>query len=578
MPSRWYVPSRLSAVLLLLVTIVAAGCGRGEEAGGFAQAVDLEPFGTLAVHTEGRVKSFDSFATSTMKFVTGPRGVNGQSPSFTYLDMMLRHDRYHASPSVFVKNKGVRVSLLDVLPYDGSVDKAARAEAFETGLFSPTWFEIPAVQAKLAELDADLMRSAKEVERLRAALSVSEPFGLMMNLRIVPPPSGERDDRWLSPHELSMLDGAALSEARISAETRDAITTAWSEFVHAWHAEDAAGVSAASTQLVTLLPQVNDDTGLYPASRKLALESWYFRSYNMTWVWMLYLLALIPLLMFVAFRWEGARWFGLFLFLVAFGFHTAAVMLRWYVSGRWPNSNMFEAVTTAVWFGGCFAVLFELFARRSPVRGLAAICSAAASMVAMMCVKFYPLQLDASIGNMMPVLHDMWLYIHTNVIIFSYCLIFMATITACLYLFARAVKRLKGKSGRDDYARVGGAGSLIMQSPDGGTYLARAKTNVLQVFDGMTMILLEMSFVLLWAGIVMGAIWADHSWGRPWGWDPKEVFALNTFVVFIVLIHTRMKVRDKGLATAIIALVGCLVMLFNWICVNFAIVGLHSYA
>ena len=92
------------------------------------------------------------------------------------------------------------------------------------------------------------------------------------------------------------------------------------------------------------------------------------------------------------------------------------------------------------------------------------------------------------------------------------------------------------------------------------------------------MLLMELSFVLLWAGIVMGAIWADHSWGRPWGWDPKEVFALNTFVIFAILVHVRLKSKDKGLWTAILAVIGCAVMLFNWIVINFVISGLHSYA
>ena len=76
----------------------------------------------------------------------------------------------------------------------------------------------------------------------------------------------------------------------------------------------------------------------------------------------------------------------------------------------------------------------------------------------------------------------------------------------------------------------------------------------------------------------MGAIWADHSWGRPWGWDPKEVFALNTFIIFALLIHTRLMVKDKGFWTAVLALIGCGVMLFNWIVINFTISGLHSYA
>ena len=99
-----------------------------------------------------------------------------------------------------------------------------------------------------------------------------------------------------------------------------------------------------------------------------------------------------------------------------------------------------------------------------------------------------------------------------------------------------------------------------------------------QALDGATMIFMELGFVALWVGTVLGAVWADVSWGRPWGCDPKEVFALNTWIVFLVLIHVRLKTRDKALWTALLAVIGCAVMLFNWIAVNFHIVGLHSYA
>ena len=80
------------------------------------------------------------------------------------------------------------------------------------------------------------------------------------------------------------------------------------------------------------------------------------------------------------------HWFGLFLFFVAFALQTFAVMLRWYVADRWPNSNMFEAVTTAAWFGGCLAVLLEILLRKSPMRGLFALGSGTASMFALMVV------------------------------------------------------------------------------------------------------------------------------------------------------------------------------------------------
>jgi len=192
-----------------------------------------------------------------------------------------------------------------------------------------------------------------------------------------------------------------------------------------------------------------------------------------------------------------------------------------------------------------------------------------------MAAHFLPVALTPSIGNKMPVLHDIWLYIHTNVIIASYCLIFMAAVSALLYLVHRVV------TGRKQYARLGGAGTLILGggAGTGGEPLAdEGQATPGQVLDGVTMVLMELSFVMLWAGLVMGAIWADHSWGRPWGWDPKEVFALNTFLVFAVLVHVRLKVRDKGLWTALLAVVGAAVMLFNWTAINFKIIGLHSYA
>jgi len=137
---------------------------------------------------------------------------------------------------------------------------------------------------------------------------------------------------------------------------------------------------------------------------------------------------------------------------------------------------------------------------------------------------------------------------------------------------------MAGWSNRMEYARVGGAGSLIITRPDGSAYLDRQKSTLGQVLDGATMVMMEVGFIMLWTGLCMGAIWADHSWGRPWGWDPKEVFALNTFIIFLLLVHVRLKVKDKGLWTAILAVIGAIVMVFNWVIINFAISGLHSYA
>ena len=83
----------------------------------------------------------------------------------------------------------------------------------------------------------------------------------------------------------------------------------------------------------------------------------------------------------------------------------------------------------------------------------------------------------------------------------------------------------------------------------------------------------------LGTGIIFGAVWADYSWGRPWGWDPKETFALVTWLVYLIIVHLRfVSPKYRSDWTAWLSIVGFAVMMFNWIGVNFFLVGLHSYA
>ncbi|MCZ6836083.1 MAG: cytochrome c biogenesis protein CcsA [Planctomycetota bacterium] len=547
----------------------------------FEQAVDLSAFGAVAIHSQGRVKSFDSFASSFMAAIAGSRQIDGQSDAFTYFDLMLRPGLYGDRPTIFIKMKQIRVQFIQALQAAGAAqvlpDFEEQMKRFmKDGLIAPSLLMSEPVQLVLQKLRTDLMRTATKVEEIETAIRLTDSGLLRRNLTLMPPLHGSFDDPWMTLDDLGMHANHQHEGGEQEAELIRELSTQWEAMTLAWQMGNASGVNAAVARIATLLPQVNP--GIYPAQSRLEWESWYFNSKNMTWVWIIYLFCIIPLLATLAYRWPGARWLGLALFLIAFSLHTFAVMLRWYVADRWPNTNMFEAVTTAAWFGGCFAVLMELVVRKSPMRNLFVLGSASASMVALMAARFLPLQLNPGINNMMPVLHDIWLYIHTNIIIFSYCLIFLASVTGGLYLLRRGVMFIKGHNGVAEFAKVGGAGSLLMTRPDGTSYLKSEKTTFGQVLDGSTMILMELSFILLWTGLVMGAIWADHSWGRPWGWDPKEVFALNTFLIFALLIHVRLKVKDKGLWTAILACIGCVVMLFNWIIINFAIAGLHSYA
>jgi ABC-type transport system involved in cytochrome c biogenesis permease subunit len=107
---------------------------------------------------------------------------------------------------------------------------------------------------------------------------------------------------------------------------------------------------------------------------------------------------------------------------------------------------------------------------------------------------------------------------------------------------------------------------------------AAADRAFLNTLDQCNLVVLQLAFWMLGAGVILGAIWADQSWGRPWGWDPKETFALVTWIVYLITVHVRVVTVNKAWWTAVLACLGFFVMLFNWIGVNFLLVGLHSYA
>ena len=564
--------SRGTAAGLLLAFVLATS---GASAQSFRDEVNLAPLSELAVQVEGRIKSFGSHANTIMGFVSGPRSIAGQAPEFTYLDMLLRNDDYKDADVIFVKGGSVRAQIASALLRDDP-GLAARLKVFESvGLISPALLDRPELQSTLRSMAADLLRTARAMEMIDGARATMHPDSLLARLRIVPPRGDALTGSWRSIAELmpQAADKAAAERAGFSQEPLPDLdpaaqmkaSKAWRSLVEGWSRQNAPAVNQAVVDLAAALQECA--AGGYPDSARLHWESWYFRSGNLTRIWLVYMIAIILLLLGLVYRWGRALRAGLVLFAIALVLQTGAVGLRWWISQRWPNGNMFEAVTTASWMGSVLALLLEVWLRRTRACGLFALTGAAASMVALMSAHFLPVYLNPNISNLMPVLDDVWLYIHTNVIIFSYALIFMAAVSALGYLGYRAC------GGPATFARAGGASVVMAPAAP-----ADSRGAVGEVLDGVTMLLMQVAFVMLWSGIVMGAIWADHSWGRPWGWDPKEVFALNTFIVFALLVHVRFRVRDKGLWTAILAVAGAAVMLFNWIVINFIITGLHSYA
>jgi cytochrome c-type biogenesis protein CcsB len=539
----------------------------------FAASLDLEAIRLAAVQDDGRVKTVDSLAREKLKYVNSKVARAGD-PVLLYLDMLMAPEHYRDLRLIFVKKPWVRRDIIEGVrallapPLRTGVVSDAELERFEEeGLLAPRFLDHPVVQQVTSELQRDLLRTNREMDEIHRARNIADPRALMFMLAVIPPPGGTELDRWLplsavlgSAAPRDDVHGAMASQAPgvpgMAPDLSASLSAGWNELRMAWGARDATRANTALVSLATDLEKV--EPSLYPSLERRSWESWYYRSHKMTWVWLFYFFALPFLLIAVVYGVKWARWAGLFLFASGAVAHTASIVIRWILAERIPNANMFEAVVASAWFGCVVGLILEIVLRKKPLRNLPALAASVYAMIALMVGYFSPVTLNSDITTVMPVLdRTIWLYIHTNIVIASYALIFFGSVTALLYVIGRVINGIRTREKRTDWS--------------GRTGLARS-------LDGATMIFLQLAFISLWSGTALGAIWADVSWGRPWGWDPKEVFALNTWIVLLILVHVRLMVKEKALYTAILALISCAVMLFNWIAVNFVVVGLHSYA
>ena len=153
----WSALASLLAAVFLLAAVPAGAAPQGAPAEApFHERVDLRPLDGVAVFTEGRLKSFASFANTQMQFVSGPRRIAGQGPDFTYLDLMMVPSAYADADILFVKNKEVRARIAQAaLQADPSLGE--RMKAFErTGLVSERVLGLPTVRPALQAMEGDL--------------------------------------------------------------------------------------------------------------------------------------------------------------------------------------------------------------------------------------------------------------------------------------------------------------------------------------------------------------------------------------------------------------------------------------
>lgn len=238
---------------------------------------------------------------------------------------------------------------------------------------------------------------------------------------------------------------------------------------------------------------------------------------------------------------------GLMLTVIGFGCALIGVVLRGVAAQRAPWGNMYEFITSCfVFVVAAYLVAAIFFGQRwlgLLVTLLAAIGNGLAVTV------FY-----VAVGPLVPALHSVWFIIHIVAAALAGAAFNIGGLAAILYLVKQRAET-RGSTGG---------------------YLARMPSS--RTMDLISYRMHAFAFPVWTFAVAAGAVWAQYAWGRPWGWDPKETWALITWVIYAGYLHARSTAGWKGTKATVIAVIGLASFWFNFIGVNLLVSGLHSYA
>ncbi len=263
--------------------------------------------------------------------------------------------------------------------------------------------------------------------------------------------------------------------------------------------------------------------------------------------------------------------------MLGWPFHLASIFTRAMESGHWPLGNMYEYSTGIAFI---IATTYIVLAVRTKQRliGMPAMMLT----VGLLGVAYL---LYVPPGQLVPALHSYWLTIHVTSMASSSGILTFGFLFAMGYLIrswadAKALARRAGTVVSAAQAVTGG-GATADALGSGGTGFAglvRRRLPAAATLDSWSARFVMLGFPIWSFGVICGAVWGEHAWGRYWGWDPKETFAFITWVIFAIYLHARVTHGWKGKRAALIATLGMVSILFTLYAVNLWIAGLHSYA
>lgn len=497
-----------------------------------------EKFSRLVVQNfNGRFQPVHTLADEILRKVHRGNSYEGLNPVQVFIGIQT-FPGWYQEPMIYVSGDPIR----EELNLDG---KYAALSDF-------IFFSEGGKMVYLLEEDADVARRKKPAERsqydkdvLKTDERVNVMFGVFnySYLRIFPRPN-DPTNSWFSPYEL---------EGQFETEDSLFVSGVMKLYFNGVANGYQTGNWSEANQVIDLIDTYQHKVGedVMPSEGKIDLEIRYNNMKIFKRLMSLYItIGLIVLILqfFQIFRPKtNLKWpirIAIWIFGVLGALHAYGLGLRWYLSGHAPWSDGYEAV---VFIAFVTILAGILFARQNKI-----VVGATAILAWLLLFVAHMNQLDPEITQLVPVLKSYWLMIHVAIITGSYAFLGLGAILGLIIIFMYMFLTDNNKQ-------------KIMMTSKELTYVSE-----------MTM---TIGLFMLTIGTFLGGVWANESWGRYWGWDAKETWALASVLIYAVVVHLRFVPKFKSqfaFNTASLWAYGSIIMTFFG--VNFYLSGLHSYA
>lgn len=495
-----------------------------------------EKFGMLLIQDQkGRTKPVYTFASDILRKISRKEELYNLSPVQVFLELNLNYEKWMNVPLIKVSNRDLQKRVGINSKYGAYYDFITPQQGYILqGLVEKAYAKPPAERDKF---DKEVIKTDERVNILYGIFSGSY-------LKIFPVDK-EAHVPWQTPEEAYLY----AKGPQDSTFLRNIVTIYFQELSKA----KVKGNYSQANEFLQGMIDYQKRNAVYelPSEFKIQTEIAYYKWNVFKKLFPFYAsIGLVFLFVFLGSVIRGkpiAKWLNKSIFTVIFiGFiaHTIGLAARWYISGHAPMSNGYESMVFISWVTILAGFIFN---RYSPlVLSATSILAGLTLMVANLSF------MDPEITNLVPVLKSYWLTLHVSVITGSYGFLGLGAILGIINLILFSVQNRK-------------------------TYDRIAETiDSLTIINHKTLIL---GLYFLTIGTFLGAIWANESWGRYWGWDPKETWSLITIIVYTLVTHARLIPGVKGVFTFnVFSAIGFFSVLMTYFGVNYYLSGLHSYA